>query len=42
MLSEFLDDAGRPEIGEVYAFAAEMRDRTADLIDLVRHDIPAG
>ncbi len=38
----FLDDAGRPEIGEVYAFAAEMRDRTADLIDLVRNDVPAG
>lgn len=37
----FLDNAGRPEIGEVYAFAAEMRDRTADLIDLVLHDIPA-
>lgn len=38
----FLDDAGRPEIGEVYAFAAEMRGRTANLIDLVTHEIPAG
>lgn len=38
----FLGEAGRPEIGEVYAFATEMRDRTADLIDLMVHDIPSG
>lgn len=31
----FLADAGRPEIGEVYAFAAEMRHHTETLIDLV-------
>lgn len=36
----FLDDAGRPELGEVYAFAAEMRDHTEMLIDLVNEDIP--
>lgn len=34
-----LDDAGRPELGEVYAFAAEMRDHTAELIDLVVEDM---
>lgn len=38
----FLNDAGRPELGEVYAFAAEMRDRTKELIDLVIDGIPTG
>jgi 8-oxo-dGTP diphosphatase len=37
----FLDDAGRPELGEIYAFAAEMRDHTDQLIDLVPRDKPA-
>lgn len=36
----FLEDAGRPELGEVYRFAAEMRDHTDKLIDLVVSDVP--
>jgi 8-oxo-dGTP diphosphatase len=36
----FLDDAGRPELAEVYAFAAEMRKQAHDLVDLVTSDIP--
>ena len=37
----FLDDAGRPELGEVYAYAAEMRDHVGNLIDLVVRDVSA-
>lgn len=36
----FLHDAGRPELGDVYAFASEMRHRTEALIDLAVEDIP--
>jgi 8-oxo-dGTP pyrophosphatase MutT (NUDIX family) len=36
----FLEDAGRPELSEVYAFAAEMREHTEELIDLVVEDVP--
>lgn len=36
----FLDAAGRPELGEVYAFAVEMRNHTHTLIDLMINDMP--
>jgi 8-oxo-dGTP diphosphatase len=36
----FLRDARRPELAEVYAFAAEMRSQTESLIDLVCEDVP--
>ena len=36
---DFLDATGRPELGEVYAFAAGMRDHAGELIDLVTADV---
>jgi 8-oxo-dGTP pyrophosphatase MutT (NUDIX family) len=35
----FLQDADRPELADVYAFAGEMRRDTSGLIDLVVHDV---
>lgn len=37
---QFLNDAERPELAEVYQFAGEKRHHTGQLLDLVAEDVP--
>lgn len=36
----FLNEAGRPELAEIYAYAVEMREHTHTLINLMINDVP--